>query len=298
MTVPQAEGPPEPSDSALLPRAWVAGLLSTIVPGLGQAYAGQARRGIGLFVLSAVTGAVSLDLFAVGWSMLGFLALRLWIVVDAVQSVKRAAAVGRARTGAWVLALYGTAALAAMFLVLGIARSFVRAFIVPSAAMERTILAGDHVFADMSAYGIRLPYSDARIWPRGGAKVTRGDVVVFVSPVDHQTQLVKRIIGLPGERVEIREKHVFINDEPLSEPYVVHSDPAINPTGNRDNMAPQLIPSGRVFVMGDNREQSFDSRFWGLVGVDAIQGKITSVYFSSDPASGSVRWERIGNAIR
>ena len=131
----------------------------------------------------------------------------------------------------------------------------------------------------------------------------RGDIIVFMFPEDETKDFIKRVIGLPGDRVEVRDKNVYINGQPLSEPYTQHVDPAVLPhqVQPRDNLGPLTVPSDSYFVMGDNRDQSLDSRFWGYVKREKIKGKAFLIYWSWDSRGDlahMVRWERIAKLIR
>ncbi len=139
------------------------------------------------------------------------------------------------------------------------------------------------------------PGLDESLLPR--RTIRRGDLVVFKDPRDPGLDLVKRVIGLPGERLEIVNKEVLINDFPLAEPYVRHVDPFIftraNPVSraiiSRDNYGPEAVPEGSIFVMGDNRDDSDDSRFWGPVPLACLKGRPWLVYFSYEVARDSGR---------
>jgi len=180
--------------------------------------------------------------------------------------------------------------------------------------MEPTMLIGDHLLADMSAYGFRSPLSGAMVWRR--REPTRGELIVFLFPEDRTRDYVKRVIGLPGETVEIRNKQVLINGTPLIEPYAhfIEGDSLIGgELALRDNWGPHAVPSGRLFVLGDNRDNSRDSRFWGFVPIEDVRGVAKVVYYSFAPlrptrgpklrifwlkdtlqAFFQVRWSRLG----
>ena len=126
-------------------------------------------------------------------------------------------------------------------------------------------------------------------------KPGRGDLIVFPYPLDRNKEFVKRVVGLPGELLEIRQQQVFINNNPLDEPYVQHTEPLIpKPSFPRDNLGPVMIPEGQLFVLGDNRENSNDSRMFGYVEIKDIEREIKIIYWSWNDAEEAVRWERIG----
>lgn len=148
--------------------------------------------------------------------------------------------------------------------------------------MKPTLLVGDYILVDK------------RMTNQG--KIKRGDVVVFPYPEKPSKNFVKRVVGLGAEVIEIRDKQVYINDVPLDEPYKINVDKRIFPRESqvRDNLGPIHIPENSLFVMGDNRDESNDSRFWGFVEIDKVQGKVTEIYWSWDKENFKVRWDRIG----
>ncbi len=193
----------------------------------------------------------------------------------------------------------------------------VQAFKIPSASMEKTLLIGDHLFVNKFLYGARVPFSGKRILPLRQPK--RGDIVVFEFPVDDPTELhcgsvqygndfIKRLIGEPGDKVEVRQGRVILNDRPLGEerPYAVHDDPYAEPVSphakdlsperyqqlwqehhldqelnnnQRDFFGPVVVPPGQYFMMGDNRDHSCDSRYWGPVPEKYIKGNAWFLYW-------------------
>ena len=193
-----------------------------------------------------------------------------------------------------ILALFGT--------------SFVvQAFKIPSQSMERTLLVGDHLLVNKFIFGGRGQWYDKFLPYR---TLQRGDIIVFKYPYQDHPHFVKRVIGLPGDRLKIVDQQVFINDKPLNEPYVVHDpssgyDPlnySFPPVGSQIYMSPVqpewaheirkyiqgdqlVVPSDRYFAMGDNRDHSLDSRYWGFVDRDAIMGRPFLIYWSVDANS-------------
>lgn len=177
-------------------------------------------------------------------------------------------------------------------------RSFViQAFKIPSSSMEPTLLVGDHILVNKFIYGIRIPLIGKRLVTF--AQPRRGDVIVFVFPRDRSKDYIKRVIGLPGERLEIKERKIYIDDRPIDDPWGVYSEwgPSL-----RDNFGPITVPEGCLFVMGDNRDNSEDSRYWGFVPIDDVLGKAVILYWSWDWRAEDlltkVRWGRIGSLIR
>ncbi len=184
---------------------------------------------------------------------------------------------------------YAKSILVALIIALLIRTFIVQAFRIPSGSMIPTLLVGDHILVNKLAYRFGEPH--------------RLDVVVFKFPLDSNKDYIKRVIGLPGDRLKIVNKVVFINGKSLKEPYVRHTDSRIIPRGiqPRDNYGPVVVPPGHYFVMGDNRDSSYDSRFWGFVSRKALIGKALIIYFSWDPHGANplhwVRWGRIGRLI-
>jgi signal peptidase I len=153
-----------------------------------------------------------------------------------------------------------------------------QATVVPSDSMTPTILVGDHFFLDKVAFPANYPHILQSYLPT--RTIHRGDIVAFWSPENPEMRLVKRVIGLPGETIEIRNREVYINGRKLDEPYVVHTD--ARRIDQRDMMSPTMIPPDHFFMMGDNRDNSYDSRFWGFAPRESFIGKPLFVYWSYD----------------
>jgi signal peptidase I len=187
----------------------------------------------------------------------------------------------------------------AIALLLAIAiRGFVlQGFEIPSASMLPTLQSGDHLLINKLRYGIRLPLLDT--WLLRYAEPQAGDVVVFEFPLNRSETYVKRVIAGPGEVVEIRNKRILVNGVPRDTEHAYFADGTDAPTesGLRDNYGPATVPSGHLFVLGDNRDRSYDSRFWGFLPVEEVEGKASVVYWSWDNQDRWVRWERLGGWI-
>jgi signal peptidase I len=221
---------------------------------------------------------------------------------------------------------YGESLFIAVILALVLRAFLVQAFSIPSGSMQPTLLIGDYLLVSKFSYGIRNPFSN-KVWiPIGAPK--RGDVVVFIFPQDPTKDYIKRVIGLPGDRIQITNKKVYVNGKQYETPQAVYDDPLIipppqSPTESpRDNLAPVVVPANSYFCMGDNRDHSYDSRFWGFVPMDNLRGKANIIYFSWQGPPGEpffqafagglkglvyhfqwntddfrVRWDRIGKII-
>ncbi|MCJ7546322.1 MAG: signal peptidase I [Deltaproteobacteria bacterium] len=175
-------------------------------------------------------------------------------------------------------------------------RSFVvQAFKIPSSSMEPTLLVGDHILVNKFLYGIRIPVLGKKVFPFSQPR--RGDVIVFIFPNDRSKDFIKRVIGLPGEKVEVRERKIYINDRLIEDPWGKYFPP-----DRLINVGPEVLPPNALFVMGDNRNNSEDSRYWGFVPLDDVLGKAFVMYWSWDWRASSlvskVRWQRIGSLIR
>ena len=152
-----------------------------------------------------------------------------------------------------------------------------QSFVIPSGSMEDTLLIGDHLFVDKVAYSRSLGPIDRFLFPQ--RRIERGMIVTFKAPPDMEKEYVKRVIGLPGETIAIIDKQVYINGKPIAEPYVFFKDSEVSP-GIRDNFPVFRIPADHYFCMGDNRDNSYDCRFWGPVPADYIIGRPWRIYWS------------------
>jgi len=200
---------------------------------------------------------------------------------------------------------YVEAILIAVVLALFIRAFVVQAFKIPSGSMKPTLLVGDHILVSKFSYGITIPFVDKQVAHFGNPE--RGDIVVFQYPVDPSKDFIKRVIGLPGDTVRVEDKHVYVNNRLLDEPYAVHSENRILPANAspRDNLGPVVVPPNSLFVMGDNRDESYDSRFWSFVDMSALKGKAFIIYWSWNgegeltwrPEQSYIRWSRIGSVL-
>lgn len=191
-------------------------------------------------------------------------------------------------------------ALVVAFVIAMIIRAFIlQAYRIPSSSMEDTLLKGDHILATKYNYGLTVPFTTRKIW--GGDRVPkRGDIVIFTFPGNHAMDFVKRVIGVPGDTIEVKEKNVYVNGKPLNLGVEKHTDPFILTQGQgavRDNFGPVKVEPGTCFAMGDNRDQSYDSRFWGFVPIQNIKGKAFIIYFSWDSVKHWIRFGRIGHIV-
>jgi signal peptidase I len=179
---------------------------------------------------------------------------------------------------------------------------FIRTFIIcaykiPSRSMVQTLLVGDHILVNKFIYGVKMPLLRNTIIPVTNPQ--RGDIVVFIYPNDRSKDFIKRVIGVGGDTIEIKNKKIFINGKEYSDSYGIYSDNIIYPATMqpRDNFGPITVPKNSIFVMGDNRDESLDSRFWGFVDLKDVEGKAFIIYWSWNHEDHNLRWQRLGNLL-
>ena len=185
------------------------------------------------------------------------------------------------------------------FLIAAFVISFVvQAFKIPSGSMIPTLLVGDHLFVNKFIYGVKIPFFRKNIIPVTDPK--KGDVVVFIYPLDRSKDFIKRVIGTAGDKIEIKNKKLFLNDQAYADPFGIYDDDAVYPADAqpRDNFGPVIVPDKALFVMGDNRDHSLDSRFWGFVDLKDVQGKAFIIYWSWNSEEKNVRWSRLAKLIK
>jgi len=190
------------------------------------------------------------------------------------------------------------AILVAIVLALFIRTFVIQAFKIPSGSMKETLKIGDHILVNKFIYGVKVPFLQTTIVPITNPK--HGDIVVFKFPEDPSKDFIKRVIGVAGDVVEVRDKQVYVNRKLLNHDFGIHTDSYIFPSSvqPRDNFGPVVVPEKSLFVMGDNRDQSYDSRFWGFVDLKALKGKALMIYWSWDKENFGVRWNRIGHLLK
>jgi len=192
---------------------------------------------------------------------------------------------------------YAESIIVAIILALIIRTFIVQAFKIPSGSMEDTLLIGDHLLVTKFLYGTKIPFTDTKFLKIRDPK--QGDVVVFEYPEDPSKDFIKRVVGIPGDVVEGKEKKVFVNGKPYENPHEIHKEKDIIPRAQnpRDSFGPVTVPADSYFVMGDNRDRSYDSRFWGFVKSPKIKGKAFIKYWSWDNDKFTVRFRNIGRLI-
>lgn len=181
---------------------------------------------------------------------------------------------------------YIEAAVIAIILALFIRTFVVQAFKIPSGSMEPTLLVGDHILVNKFIYGVKIPFTRSTLIPV--KEPAREDVIVFIYPVEPEKDFIKRVAGLAGDLIEKSGQRIYINGESYDDPHGVYTATRTEPVEARS----WLVPDDHVFVMGDNRDQSYDSRFWGFVPIDSIKGKAFIIYWSWP------HWQRFFKIIR
>ena len=189
------------------------------------------------------------------------------------------------------------AILIAIVLALFIRTFVVQAFKIPSGSMKETLQIGDHILVNKFIYGVKVPFTGITVVPLKDPK--RGDVIVFKFPEEPEKDFIKRVVAIAGDQVEIRDKVLYVNDRRADYDQAVFKDPRVIPGAvqPRDNFGPYAVPEESVFVMGDNRDHSYDSRFWGPVQLESVKGKAFIIYWSWNRDEFDVRWGRIGHLL-
>ena len=187
--------------------------------------------------------------------------------------------------------------IAAVLIALLITTFIVKMYKIPSRSMVPTLLVGDQLVVNKFIYGIKIPYFRNTILSITDPQ--RGDIVVFIYPQDRSLDFIKRVIGTGGDKIEIKDKKIFINGKVFTDNIGIYSDKMIYPASfqPRDNFGPVTVPRGSLFVMGDNRDESLDSRFWGFVDLKDVEGKAFIIYFSLNYEEKNLRWQRLGNIL-
>ena len=189
----------------------------------------------------------------------------------------------------------------AVLIALFIRAFVIQAFKIPSSSMEPTLQVGDHILVSKFIYGIKIPFTDIKLFQYN--KPRRGDIIVFIYPKDHSKDFIKRVIGTEGDKVEVVRNKIYINDKLMEDPWGRYEEKMdwrryFQPM---ERYGPEIVPKDSLFVLGDNRDNSQDSRFWGFVNLNAVKGKALIIYFSwngrAEDFLDKVRWVRFGKLI-
>jgi len=192
----------------------------------------------------------------------------------------------------------------AVILALFVRTFVVQTFKIPTGSMENNLLVGDHLLVNKYVHAPLATSLERMLLP--AKPITRGEVVVFKFPEDPERDFIKRVIGLPGESLEMRDKKIYINGKPLDEPYVHFLEPPSGTGGYhevtsfdlRERYGPVTIPDGQLFVMGDNRDNSQDSRYWGNLPIDHVKGRAFLIYWSYETSTAEELVEGFGARMR
>jgi signal peptidase I len=191
----------------------------------------------------------------------------------------------------------------AVILALFIRTFVVQAFKIPTGSMEENLLIGDHLLVNKFVFGPTASTVEQRVLPID--EIERGDVIVFKYPVEPERDFIKRVIGLPGEMVEVRERKVYIDGKPIEEPYAHYLLPAsssdyheVTSFDVRERYGPVTVPPNQYFVMGDNRDNSQDSRYWGFLPRENVKGKALLIYWSYESDRDDYEEAGAGAAVR
>ena len=276
-------------------KPWLAGLLSFFTIGLGHIYTGEARKGIFLFLGQGIFLIVFLPLFLflnpVNVLAISIICGLIYYIICIVGSVKIAQdnslSYQQKKYNKWYIYLFCWIAASIIIqptIEILIKGNIMQAYKVPAGSMIPTLLPGDRILANKFIYKKNEPQ--------------RNDIIVFPFPKDPYKDYVKRIIGIEGDVIEIKDKRLFINSKEYYSDYHINVDENTITKGPRDNFGPITVPQGKYFVLGDNRDNSYDSRFWGFIPKKSIKGKIISIYWSWDNEISEVRWKRIGKLLK
>ncbi len=192
------------------------------------------------------------------------------------------------------------AVIIAVIIAMFIRTFIIQAFKIPSGSMLETLQIGDHILVNKFIYGIKIPFTDGKVLV-SIKDPKKGDIVVFKYPEDPSKDFIKRVIATGGDTVQIINKKLYVNDKPVNgQEYASHKSSQIYSAmvSPRDNLRKIKVPEDKLFVMGDNRDNSHDSRFWGFVDLKAVKGQAFIIYWSWNKSEFGVRWSRIGDILR
>lgn len=281
---------------------WAAGLLSYLVPGLGQIYNGQVTKGLLFYCLYSLWGSIvfisalktmkrafsGFHVFLLFFSLLISFAAFIFIITDAIISAKKQKKIYQLKKyNQWhiyLLAIFISLSVS-LSLKITIRSIILKPYRIPTASMSPTLLPGDYIMSNKLFFCKHNPEC--------------GDMAVFTNPANEKMEWIKRIIGLPDDTLEIRNKIVFINSSPLDEPYTafINSKNLPEDEDKMDNFGPVVIPENQYFMLGDNRDNSLDSRHFGPVERYRLTGKPTLIYLSLQKQFPFLRLNRIGKRL-
>ena len=277
-------------------KKWIAVVLTLLTIGLGHIYSGELKKGVALFVLQHIIMLLSFFALKAAPTLSCLILMCTIIFIYFIYCILSAYGAAKKNVRKYDLEKFNRWYFYLGLMILGLfipqplSTDFVRdnvaqTFKIPAGSMKPTLLIGDMFFAKTDL--------DSK------TNLSRGDLIIFIYPEDRSKFFVKRVIGMGGETLSIQRKKVLINGKEINEPYIINLDSRIiDPEiSTRDNLKPIEIPNDSVFVMGDNRDNSYDSRFWGFVKKSDVIGKPAIIYWSWDKDVSIIRFERIGDAI-
>lgn len=286
------------------PRKWWLAAILSLTPGLGHIYNGQGRKGfiilvlgnyvLPLMLLQCITWYLAtLSMWFLYAVIAGVLVLYLAMIADAIRQANRLKFEYQPKKyNKW----YAYVGIILAMVIISIAipslevdgdrvkSNYMQAYKIPSGSMEPTLLIGDRILVDR------------RVSARSPG---RGTIIIFEYPEDPTKDFVKRVEAVGGDNIEVRNKELFVNNKLVTEAQVAHLESDIIPASQnpRDNFGPVTVPKDSYFVMGDNRDRAYDSRFWGFVDKVKVKGTVKQIYWSWDRKKSAVRWSRIGKNI-
>jgi signal peptidase I len=250
-------------------------LLSLVTPGLGQIYNGQFKKGIsylvGFLLVSIIFSFLLFKFYGMIFYLIIMLGFFLFISIDALLGATRLKVIALKPYNKWYIYLIIFLLSVAIRPLLGwtIRNNIARAYKIPSSAMEPTVLVGDHLIADMKIYKSEKP--------------KRGDIIIFEFPKDPSKDFIKRVIGLEDEKVEIINNKIYINEKLLDDPWGYLEDRGlVKGSPVLEKFGPVVVPKDSLFALGDNRNNSQDSRFWGFVNIKKVKGKALYLYWAKN----------------
>ena len=246
-------------------------LLSLVTPGLGQMYNGQFRKGIsylvGFFLVYIVFSFLLFNFYGMIFYVIVMIGFFLFVLIGAVRGAVKFKTIELKSYNKWyiylIIFLLSNAAIRPL-VGWTIKNNIARSYKIPSSGMAPTLLVGDHLVADMRIYKSEKP--------------KRGDIIIFEFPKDPSKDFIKRVIGMEGEKVEVINNKIYINQKLLDDPwgYFTKDYPVL------DTFGPVVVPKDSLFVLGDNRNNSQDSRFWGFVNREKVKGKALYLYWAKN----------------
>jgi signal peptidase I len=271
-------------------------ILTFFMPGLGQIACGKIKRGVAVYIFSliffiaaAFVAIQPIPMFNIIAAGLIFISVFLFTLIDSILIAKNPDNTLKLKPligySILVIASIVNSSLVQPAISKTIKAKYIQAFHIPSISMMPSLLIGDHLLVNKQTYKKNSP--------------KRGDIIIFDFPEDTSKTFIRRVVGIGGDVIEIRNKQLYINGKQYSENYVMYADSKSLPKNSHpiDDYGPTAIPEDSFFVLGDNRNSSYDSRYWGFLTADKIKGKAATIYWSWDKANNRVRWDRIGKLI-